>query len=74
MSKLTEAFSVIEQEMTKKDRALSAALVSADHSVRTLYELRLYIETEQKRKKPADQIITDVLSKLIPLTPDGPTK
>lgn len=74
MSKLSEAISTIENEISIRDRAVAAAHASADHSIRTLYELRLHIETEQKRKKPSDQILTEILTKLIPLTPDGPRK
>jgi hypothetical protein len=74
MSKISEALSTIENEIAIRDRAVTAAYNSADKSVRTLYELRLHIETEQKRKKPSDQILAEVLAKLIPLTPDGPNK
>lgn len=74
MSKLSEALSTIENEISIRDRAANTSFLLADKSVRTLYEIRLHIETEQKRKKPSDQILTEVLAKLIPLTPDGPAK
>ena len=74
MSKVSEAISTIQHEIDIRDRAVAAAYASSDHSIRTLYELRLHIETELKRKKAPDQILSEVLAKLIPLTPDGPSK
>jgi hypothetical protein len=74
MSKLAEALSTIQHEINVRDAQVAASFNLADKSVRVLYELRLHIETEQKRKKPSDQILAEVLAKLVPLTPDGPTK
>lgn len=74
MSKISEAFSTIENEIALRDRAIFTAYASADHSIKVLYELRLQIETDQKRKKLSDQILAEVLAKLVPLTPDGPAK
>ena len=69
---VSQALSLIEHELVKKDRDIMGANTSRDIAIKQLYELRLFIEGEQKKKVPFDAILMAVLTKLKALTPHGP--
>lgn len=69
---LLSALSTIESEFKKKDSVIMEKTEAVNNTVKTLYELRLHIEGQQKRKVTAEQILAEVLAKLVPLTKDGP--
>lgn len=72
MSNLLSALSTIEQEFRNKDNTIMAKSNALDQTVKHLYDIRLHIESQLKRKVPDAQIVTEVLAKLVPLTKDGP--
>jgi hypothetical protein len=72
MSNLANALSTIESEFKNKDSIIMAKSNALDQTVKHLYDIRLHIEGQLKRKVPDTQIVTEILAKLIPLTKDGP--
>jgi hypothetical protein len=72
MSNLANALSTIESEFKNKDSIIMAKTNALDQTVKHLYDLRLHIESQLKRKVQDAQIVTEILAKLVPLTKDGP--
>ena len=72
MSNLANALSTIESEFKNKDSIIMAKSNALDQTVKHLYDIRLHIEGQLKRKVHDTQIVTEILAKLIPLTKDGP--
>ncbi len=72
MSNLLSALSTIEQEFKNKESVIMAKTNALNQTVKHLYDIRLHIESQLKRKVPDAQIINEVLAKLIPITKDGP--
>jgi hypothetical protein len=72
MSNLANALSTIESEFKNKDSIIMAKTNALDQTVKHLYDIRLHIESQLKRKVQDAQIVTEVLAKLVPLTKDGP--
>ena len=69
---LASALATIEQEIKNRDMAIMAKTETVNNTVKHLYDIRLHIEGQTKRKVPAEQILTEVLAKLAPITKDGP--
>lgn len=69
---LASALATIEQEIKNRDMAIMVKTESLSNTVKHLYDIRLHIESQTKRKVPAEQILTEVLAKLAPITKDGP--
>ena len=69
---LLSALSTIESEFKKKDSVIMEKTEAVNNTVKHLYDIRLHIEGQTKRKVPAEQILTEVLAKLAPITKDGP--
>jgi hypothetical protein len=72
MSNLANALSTIESEFKNKDSIIMAKTNALDQTVKHLYDIRLHIESQLKRKVQDAQIVTEILAKLVPLTKDGP--
>ena len=72
MSNLANALSTIESEFKNNDSIIMAKTNALDQTVKHLYDLRLHIESQLKRKVQDAQIVTEILAKLVPLTKDGP--
>lgn len=68
---LTNALNAVQSEFDKLEKQSQNLVWAKETAVRFQYELRAYIEGAVKRKEDPTKVLTEVLNKLIVVTPHG---